>query len=104
MSVSKPSLYADQLPALRKSIHDHWRVFLAEGIVLIALGFGAIFVPPVAGLVTTLVLGWVLLLAGGAGLAAAFVALRAPGFGWALLSPWPRSARAACCFGAPCKA
>jgi uncharacterized membrane protein HdeD (DUF308 family) len=86
MSVAQPSFYSGALPALRKSIHDHWHVFLAEGIALIVLGFAAIFVPPIAGIVTTVVLGWVFLLAGFAGLVSVFAARRTPGFGWALLS------------------
>jgi uncharacterized membrane protein HdeD (DUF308 family) len=86
MSASQPSPYSEVPPVLRKSIHDHWRVFLAEGIVLIVLGVAAIFVPPIAGLLTTLVLGWVFLLAGIIGLVSVFTARGAPGFGWAVLS------------------
>jgi uncharacterized membrane protein HdeD (DUF308 family) len=71
---------------LRRSIHDHWRLFLAEGIVLVVLGVAAIIVPPIAGLAVTIVLGWLFLLGGAMGLVATFMGRGAPGFWWALFS------------------
>jgi uncharacterized membrane protein HdeD (DUF308 family) len=76
-----------QPPAdLPRSMHDHWGLFLTEGIVLSLLGLGAIIVPPLAGLVATVFLGWMFLVAGIVGLVATMSARAAPGFGWALLS------------------
>ncbi len=72
--------------ALSKSLHDHWRVFLAEGILLIILGAAAIVVPFIAGVAATVFVGWVFLLAGILGLVATFRARGAPGFGWSLAS------------------
>lgn len=72
--------------AFAKSIHDHWKVFLAEGIILVVLGFGAIVVPLIAGLAATVFLGWLFLMAGIVGLVATFRERGAPGFWWALLS------------------
>lgn len=72
--------------ALQKNLHDHWRLFLAEGIILSLLGLAAIIVPPLAGLVSTIFLGWLFLIAGIFGLLFTFRARQAPGFGWALLS------------------
>src|SRR5271170_4616716 len=72
--------------AFRKSVHDHWRAFLIEGIILVVLGMAAIALPPIAGLATTIVLGWLFLLGGITGLVATFGQRNAPGFGWALLS------------------
>jgi uncharacterized membrane protein HdeD (DUF308 family) len=72
--------------ALSKSMHDHWGVFLAEGIVLSLVGLAAIVVPPLAGLAATIFLGWIFLMAGVVGLVATWRARGAPGFGWALLS------------------
>ena len=86
MSQSEPSTSAKLSAALKRSIHEHWRVFLVEGSVLVVLGFAAIVVPPLAGLVATIVFGWLLLIAGLVGLFATFHARGAPGFGWALLS------------------
>jgi uncharacterized membrane protein HdeD (DUF308 family) len=72
--------------AVRRSIHDHWRMFLIEGIVLVVLGFAAIIVPPIAGLATTIFLGWLFVVGGIVGLIATFGARQAPGFGWSLVS------------------
>jgi uncharacterized membrane protein HdeD (DUF308 family) len=82
MSVNQPDFGA----AFRKSLHDHWRAFLIEGIILVILGLAAIALPPLAGLATTLVLGWLLLIGGVVGLIATFNQKNAPGFWWALIS------------------
>ena len=86
MSPALPSTDPKVSAALTKSIHDHWGVFLAEGIVLCLLGFAAIAIPRIAGLAATVVLGWLFLIAGTVGLVATLRARQAPGFGWALLS------------------
>jgi len=68
-------------------MHDHWKLFLAEGIILCVLGLGAIVLPLIAGLAATVLLGWLFLFAGVVGLAFTFRAKgAAPGFGWSLLS------------------
>jgi uncharacterized membrane protein HdeD (DUF308 family) len=72
--------------AFRKSVQEHWRAFLIEGIVLVILGLAAIALPPIAGLATTIVLGWLFLIGGITGLVATFGQRNAPGFAWALLS------------------
>jgi uncharacterized membrane protein HdeD (DUF308 family) len=82
MSLNQPDIGA----AIRKSVHEHWRMYLIEGIILVILGLAAIALPPLAGLATTLVLGWLFLLGGVVGLIATFGQKNAPGFWWALLS------------------
>jgi uncharacterized membrane protein HdeD (DUF308 family) len=72
--------------AVAQSTRDHWGLFLAEGIAVSILGIAAIIVPPIAGLFATVVLGWLLLVAGVVGLVATLRARKAPGFGWSLLS------------------
>jgi uncharacterized membrane protein HdeD (DUF308 family) len=72
--------------ALVKSLHDHWRLLLIEGSVLVVLGFAAIAIPFLAGLAATIYFGWVFLIGGIVGLVASLRARQAPGFGWALLS------------------
>jgi uncharacterized membrane protein HdeD (DUF308 family) len=67
-------------------MHDHWRLFLAEGIILSLLGLAAIIVPAIAGLVATIFLGWLFIIAGIVGLLFTLRARGAPGFGWSLLS------------------
>src|SRR5947209_4387934 len=71
---------------VRRSIHDHWGLFLAEGIILVILGLGAIVVPAIAGLATTIFLGWMLLLGGVVGLISTFWGRGLPGYWWSLLS------------------
>ena len=86
MSPLQPSANSEVPPTLAKSLHDHWGVFLAEGIILILLGLAAIVVPLIAGLAATVFLGWLFLIAGVLGLVATFRAKHAPGFAWSLLS------------------
>ena len=86
MSKTQPSANSYVPAALKRSLHDHWGWFLAEGIALSVLGLAAIVVPPIAGLVATVFLGWLFLVAGFVGLIATVRARQAPGFGWALLS------------------
>lgn len=68
------------------TLHDHWRLFLAEGIVLLVLGVIAIALPPAATLAVELVTGWVLLISGIVGLVSTLRMQRAPAFVWSLLS------------------
>ncbi len=86
MSMLQRSANSNVSAALARAMHDHWKVFLAEGIILILLGLGAIVVPPIAGLAATVFLGWLFLVAGFLGLLATFRARQAPGFVWSLLS------------------
>jgi uncharacterized membrane protein HdeD (DUF308 family) len=86
MTSIQPTGIPDLGAALAKSLHDHWRLLLIEGIILVVLGFAAIAVPFVAGLTATIYLGWIFVIGGVAGLVATFRARQAPGFGWALLS------------------
>jgi uncharacterized membrane protein HdeD (DUF308 family) len=69
-----------------QSIRAHWKLFLVEGIILVLLGLLAIVIPPLATLGVTIVLGWVFLFSGVAGLITTFGARQAPGFWWSLLS------------------
>jgi uncharacterized membrane protein HdeD (DUF308 family) len=82
MSSNQPDIGA----AIKKSIREHSRIFLIEGIILLILGIAAIALPPIAGIATTLVLGWLFLVGGIVGLIATFGQKNAPGFWWALLS------------------
>ncbi len=72
--------------ALAKSLHDHWVVFLVEGIILVVLGAAAILVPPLATLSVAIFLGWLFLISGVVGLITTFRLRQAPGFWWSLLS------------------
>ena len=80
------SLNPDISAQFKKAIHDHWRLYLIEGLILLVLGAAAIALPPLAGLAVTIVIGWLFVLGGVVGLIATFATREAPGFGWALLS------------------
>lgn len=86
MSSMQPPDFSNLSAALTRSMHEHWGLFLAEGIILSLLGLAAIIVPPLAGIVTTIFLGWLFVVAGIVGIVATMRARQAPGFGWALLS------------------
>jgi uncharacterized membrane protein HdeD (DUF308 family) len=72
--------------AVASAIHAHWGLFLAEGIILVLLGVIAIVVPPIATIAFTLIVGWVFLFSGAAGLFTTFYIGRSPGFWWSLIS------------------
>ena len=72
--------------AVANALHDNWKLYLAEGILLVILGFIAIVIPPIATLAVTILLGWLFLLSGVMGLITTFMMRQAPGFWWSLLS------------------
>jgi uncharacterized membrane protein HdeD (DUF308 family) len=76
----------DLRAALGRALHEHWGLFLAEGIILVILGLIAIVVPPIATLAITIFIGWLFVISGIAGLIMTFMARHAPGFWWSLLS------------------
>src|SRR5664279_5681482 len=85
MSTNQPDIAKFQ-SAVANALHRHWKLYLAEGILLLALGFVAIVVPPLATLAVTILLGWVFLISGLVGLATSFWMRGAPGFIWSLVS------------------
>ena len=72
--------------AVASAIHEHWVMFLIEGIILVLLGIAAIVLPPIATIAFTIIIGWIFLVSGIVGLITTFMARRAPGFWWALIS------------------
>ena len=68
------------------AVREHWKAFLAEGILLAILGLAAIIVPPFASLAVTIFLGWMFLISGIGGLIVTFWARQLPGFWWSLIS------------------
>lgn len=71
---------------MREAVRQHWRAFLFEGILLVVFGLAAMIVPPAASLAATILLGWLFLISGIAGLALTFWAREMPGFWWSLIS------------------
>jgi uncharacterized membrane protein HdeD (DUF308 family) len=85
MSVNQPDIVRAQR-ALANALHQHWKLYLIEGIVLVVLGVAAILLPPLATLTVTLIFGWLFLLSGILGLITTFWMRQAPGFWWSLVS------------------
>jgi uncharacterized membrane protein HdeD (DUF308 family) len=86
MSIGRSPISGTLTAISSRTMHSHWRTFLLEGIVLIVLGVAAMILPPVAGLLATILLGWLFLLSGVTGLFLTVRARGAPGFVWSLLS------------------
>lgn len=72
--------------AVATSLHEHWVLYLIEGILLVILGAAAIVIPPIATLAVEILLGWIFLIGGIAGLITTFWMREAPGFWWSLVS------------------
>jgi len=85
MSLNQPDIEKVQR-AVATALHEHWKLYLVEGIVLLALGFIAIVIPPLATLAVTILFGWLFLVSGIMGLVTTFWMRQAPGFWWALIS------------------
>jgi uncharacterized membrane protein HdeD (DUF308 family) len=85
MSMNQPDIAKFQT-AVANALHEHWKLYLVEGVVLLLLGFIAIVIPPIATLAVTIVLGWLFLLSGIMGLLTTFWMRHAPGFWWSLVS------------------
>jgi uncharacterized membrane protein HdeD (DUF308 family) len=85
MSTNHPNL-GDVQRAVAHSLHEHWMLYLIEGIVLVLLGAAAIAIPPLATLAVTILLGWLFFISGIVGMFTSFRMRQAPGFWWALLS------------------
>jgi hypothetical protein len=61
MSISQPDL--DRVrSAFMTSLHEHWKFYLIEGIVLVILGLAAVAVPVLGTLAVTIFLGWLFLI------------------------------------------
>jgi uncharacterized membrane protein HdeD (DUF308 family) len=72
--------------AVASTLHEHWVMFLVEGIILLILGLIAIVVPPIATLAVEILIGWLFLVSGIVGLITTFWMRDAPGFWWSLFS------------------
>ena len=56
---------ADRIQAaVAAGLHEHWVLFLVEGIVLVILGLLAIALPPIATLAVEILIGWLFLVSG----------------------------------------
>jgi uncharacterized membrane protein HdeD (DUF308 family) len=86
MAMNQPTDAAGIERAFANAIHEHWRAFLIEGIILVILGMIAIVAPLIATIAFTIFLGWLFLISGVVGLFTTFYMRGMPGFWWSLLS------------------
>ena len=86
MTINQPSGAERMGRTVASAIHEHWVLFLIEGIVLVILGIVAILVPLIATLAFTILIGWLFLISGIVGLITTIWARHAPGFWWSLIS------------------
>ena len=85
MSTNQPDIAKFQR-AVANTLHEHWALFLVEGVVLLVLGATAIALPLLATLALTILIGWLFLVSGVVGLFTTFWMRPAPGFWWSLMS------------------
>jgi uncharacterized membrane protein HdeD (DUF308 family) len=83
---SQQSGIQDLQRAAAATLHEHWVLFLVEGVVLLVLGATAVVLPAIATLAVTILIGWLFLVSGIIGLVTTFWMRNAPGFWWSLLS------------------
>ena len=85
MSANQPDIAGIQR-AVANALHQHWKLYLAEGSRWSSSVSIAILVPPIATLAVTIVFGWLFLISGVFGLYTTFMMRHAPGFWWSLIS------------------
>jgi uncharacterized membrane protein HdeD (DUF308 family) len=72
--------------AVLDSLRENSGFYIAEGLLLVALGLFAVLVPPAATLTIELLVGSILLVSGAAGLVTTYQLRNTPGLWWSLLS------------------
>jgi uncharacterized membrane protein HdeD (DUF308 family) len=86
MTTNQPTDFSSFQRAAASALHEHWVLFLVEGVVLLVLGATAIAIPVLATITVTIILGWLFLVSGVVGLFTTLWMRGAPGFWWSLLS------------------
>jgi uncharacterized membrane protein HdeD (DUF308 family) len=71
---------------LALTIHAHWKLFLAQGIVMMVLGFLALALPNIATLAIEIFVGWLFFIGGIFRAVSVWHSRQAPGFAWAMLT------------------
>lgn len=64
----------------------HWRLVMAQGVIMVILGVFALAAPAFATLAVDIYVGWLFLFGGVLGLAALFSAGHPPGFWWGVVT------------------
>jgi len=71
---------------LASTIHAHWKLFLAQGIVMIVLGVLAVALPNLATLAVEIFVGWLFFVGGIFRTVSVWHSRQAPGFVWSMLT------------------
>jgi uncharacterized membrane protein HdeD (DUF308 family) len=71
---------------LALTIHAHWKLFLAQGILMMVLGFMAVAEPNVATVAVGIFVGWLFFVGGIFRAASVWHSRRMPGFPWSMLT------------------
>jgi uncharacterized membrane protein HdeD (DUF308 family) len=71
---------------LASTIHAHWKLFLAQGIVMIVLGVLAVALPNLATLAVEIFVGWLFFVGGIFRTASVWHSRQAPSFVWSMLT------------------
>lgn len=72
--------------AIEGALRAHWRLFVIQGVVLLACGIVAIVLPVAATIAVDVFVGWLFLFSGIAGLVALLASRNIPAFFWTLLT------------------
>jgi uncharacterized membrane protein HdeD (DUF308 family) len=71
---------------LASTIHAHWKLFLAQGILMMVLGFLAVAEPNIATVAVGIFVGWLFFIGGIFRAASLWHSRQAPGFVWSMLT------------------
>ena len=71
---------------LATRMHEHWKLFLVEGVVMMVLGLLAIAVPEIASLAIAIFIGWLFFVGGILRTISVLQHRQMPGFAWSLLT------------------
>jgi uncharacterized membrane protein HdeD (DUF308 family) len=86
MTMSSEKANAAGAGRLRGEVRDRRRLLFLEGVILTIFGVAAIVLPEIAIAGISVLLGWLFLGGGVAGLATSLMARNAPGYWWAIAS------------------
>lgn len=90
MSSPEPQITAAEIEKIRSDFSDavraHWKAFLIEGLVFLVIGLAAIVLPSFASIAITVLLGWMFVTIGVAGVILSIWARQMPGLWWSLVS------------------
>lgn len=86
MSENSENSIASLKSGITDAIHGHWKLFLAQGLVMMVLGVAAVSVPLLSTLATEIFVGWLFIIGGIVRIASLPRTRVTPGFWWSLLT------------------